>query len=119
MTTILTGAALATVALLAVVLWVTRSRLRALEARTAHLEDHLRADVEPEVAAARAEARDATVAARRASLASGVDEPPPRLPFEPVTGRVVRAVAFGAGARRALARAAAPTWSRRGVRRSA
>jgi hypothetical protein len=99
-------------------LWRTSARLRALTARTSRLEDHVHTRIEPDVATALAEARDAGVTAKRASLAAGVDEPLPRLPFEPVTGRVVRAVAFGAGARRAIARAA-PTWGRLGLRRSA
>ena len=107
-----------TVGVLAAALWRTRTRLRSLATRTTRLEDHVHGRVEPDVAAALAEARDASVTAKRASLAAGVDEPLPRLPFEPVTGRVVRAVAFGAGARRAIARAA-PSWGRLGLRRSA
>jgi hypothetical protein len=106
------------VGVLAVALLRTAARLRLLAARTSRLEEHVHGRVEPDVAAALAQARDASVTAKRASLATGVDEPLPRLPFEPVTGRVVRAVAFGAGARRAIARAA-PTWGRLGLRRSA
>src|SRR5262245_8199890 len=87
------------VLMLAVALWRARAPLQAIAARTSRLEEHVHGRVEPDVAAALAEARDASVTAKRASLAAGVDEPLPRLPFEPVTGRVVRAVAFGAGAR--------------------
>ncbi|MFM8304389.1 MAG: hypothetical protein ACKOA9_08855, partial [Actinomycetota bacterium] len=36
--------------------------------------------------------------------AVGIEDPPPRLAGEALTGPVVRAVAFGAGARRGLAR---------------
>jgi hypothetical protein len=119
MTTILAVGALAATAVLAVALVRTRARLARLEARTRELAHDVHGRVEPDVAAARAEAHDASILARRASVAAGVDDPPPRLPFEPVTGRVVRAVAFGAGARRALARATAPAFSRRALRRSA
>jgi hypothetical protein len=111
--TLLAAVALGAVVVLSCALVRISAHLRALEASTARLDDDLHARVEPDVAAARAEARDATTLARRASVAAGVDEPPPRLPFEPVTGKVVRAVAFGAGARRAIARATAPAWSRR------
>jgi len=108
MTTVMAAVALVVVGVLAIALVRTRTRLVGVEARTHALEDELHRRVEPDVAAARAEARDASVTARRAAAAAGIDDPPPRLPFEPVTGPVVRAVAFGAGARRALARVAAP-----------
>ena len=39
-----------------------------------------------------------------ATAAVGIEEPPPRLAAESVTAPVVRTVAFGAGARRAIAR---------------
>ena len=39
-----------------------------------------------------------------AARAAGIEEPPPRLAAESMTAPVVRAVAFGAGARRAIAR---------------
>ena len=117
--TVLSVVSLAAAGALAVALVRTRAHLARVEGRTRGLEAHVRDRVDADVAAARAEARDASRAAQRASVAAGVDEPPPRLPFEPVTGRVVRAVAFGAGARRALARAATPVWTRRGMRRSA
>ena len=68
------------VGVLAVALWRTSARLRALAVRTSRLEDHVHGRVEPDVAAALAEARDASVTAKRASLAAGVDEPLPRLP---------------------------------------
>ena len=118
-TTVLSAVALTAAGGLAVVLVRTRVRLVRVEGRIRDLEEHVRGRVDADVAAARAEARDASRTAQRASVAAGVDEPPPRLPFEAVTGRVVRAVAFGAGARRALARAATPVWGRRGLRRSA
>jgi hypothetical protein len=117
--TFLSAVALTAAAALAVALLRTRAHLTRVEGRTRDLEEHVRGSVDADVAAARAEARAASRAAQRASVAAGLDEPPRRLPFEPVTGRVVRAVAFGAGARRALARAATPVWSRRGLRRSA
>ena len=58
------------------------------------------------------DARAAAMAARRATAAVGLDEPP-RVPLEPVTGRVVKVVAFSAGARRAIARLADPRLRRR------
>jgi hypothetical protein len=60
------------------------------------------------------DARAASMTARRAAAAVGVDEPA-RVPLEAVTGKVVKAVAFSAGARRAIARLADP----RSLRRSA
>lgn len=102
-----TGAGLAIVAL-AVVIARTRSRLVQVEARTRALEARLAGELEPAIADAHNEARAARLTARRAATAAGVDEPPRRLPFEPITGPVVRAAAFGAGARRTLVRLAAP-----------
>jgi hypothetical protein len=119
--TVATVLGLLAIVLLAVALVRTRARLARVEARTVELEAHLQRRIEPDVAAARAEAHDASVTARRATAAAGIDDHPNdrelRLPFEPVTGRVVRAVAFGAGAKRAIARAA-PGLSRT-LRRSA
>lgn len=96
----------------------TTRRIRRLEDEVASLEEQLGA-ARAAAEGARADAADASVLARRAALAAGAEEPPPRLPLEPITGRVVRAVAFGAGARQALARAAARPWARRSVRERA
>jgi hypothetical protein len=82
---------------------VAFARLRRAEERIAGLETRL-GDVSPALEAARDEAHAAGVTARRAALAAGVGEPPPRLALERVTGPVVKAVAFGAGLRRALSR---------------
>jgi hypothetical protein len=86
----------------------TRARLARLEVRTAQLEARLDDEVTPALRDARGDAREARATARRAATAAGVDEAPRRLPLEPVTGPVVRAVAFGAGARRTLVRLATP-----------
>jgi hypothetical protein len=85
-----------------------RARLSRLEARTAGIEARLDDEIAREISDALGEARAAGATARRAATAAGVDEPPRRLPFEPVTGPVVRAVAFGAGARRTIVRLAGP-----------
>ena len=58
----------------------------------------------PELDLTRRESEEAVAAARQATHAVGIEEPPPRLAGEAVTGPVVRVVAFGAGARRAFAR---------------
>jgi hypothetical protein len=79
----------------------TRRRLARLETRTVALEHTVRDDLEPDVAAAVADAR---AAARDAAIAAGVKPAVPRLPLEPVIGPVVRAVALGASARQVLAR---------------
>jgi hypothetical protein len=102
-----TGAGLAIV-LLAMALVRTRSRLVRVEARTAAVEARLAGELVPAIEDAHTEARAARLTARRAATAAGVDEPPRRLPFEPITGPVVRAAAFGAGARRTLVRLATP-----------
>ncbi|MEX2254145.1 MAG: hypothetical protein WEC34_01795 [Acidimicrobiia bacterium] len=117
----LAAGALGAAAILAFALVRTRTRLATLEAGMRRLSQRLDTDLEPAIAEARADARNAATKARDAAIAAGVTEPPPRLPLEPITGRVVRAVAFGAGARRALARATAPPWARsvRQHRRSA
>jgi hypothetical protein len=114
----LASAALVMSAALAVALLRTRARLARLETTSGRLEELVHRELEPGLAAVRADARRAQVTARDAAIAAGVTDPPPRLPLEPVTGRVVRAVAFGAGARRALARVATPPWAAR-ARRSA
>jgi hypothetical protein len=108
---IATGAGLAIV-VLAVTLVRTRSRLVRIEARTRTLEARLDGELAPAITEAHNEARAARLTARRAATAAGVDEPPRRLPFEPITGPVVRAAAFGAGARRTLVRLAAPRRTR-------
>lgn len=111
--------ALGVATVLCVAMLRTRARLARVEERTRWLEQRVRADLEPAITEARIDARRAATVARDAALAAGVPQPVPRLPFEPVTGPVVRAVAFGAGARRAIARVTAPPWARRGHQRSA
>jgi hypothetical protein len=95
--TVLAGAVLGLVGLALVL----RSRVAVTQARVDALERVVRGDLEASVAAARTEAATAVVLARRAA---GVAEPEPRLVLEPVTGRLIRAVALGAGARRAIGR---------------
>jgi hypothetical protein len=101
--------ALAVVALLAVVVCAlgwrrTAGRLATLERRVATVEREMQTEVMPELDRSRRDSEAAVFAARRATAAVGIEEPPPRLAAEPVTAPVVRAVAFGAGARRAIAR---------------
>lgn len=86
-------------------------RIRRADRRIAALEADVRA-LTARLEDLGGDARAAVLAARRAAAAAGVDDPP-RLPLEPVTGKVVRAVAFSAGARRVLARLAAPRVPRR------
>ncbi|HSO97302.1 MAG TPA: hypothetical protein VLV81_14835 [Acidimicrobiia bacterium] len=79
----------------------TRRRLRATTARVERLEDQLRT-------VDRA-SRDAVATARatetRLRNAPGAPHPDsPRVVLEPLTGRLVKAVALGAGARRAVTR---------------
>ncbi len=80
----------------------TRARLRAVTARVGVLEDRLAGlgvTTEHTIQTARA----AASLARR--TAGGAEAPePPRVVLEPVTGRVVKAVAWSAGARRAVTR---------------
>ena len=97
----------------------TRLRLARVEDRARRLEELVHAELEPGLAAARVDARAAAAAARDAAIAAGVRPPPPRLLLEPVTGPVVRAVAFGASARRAIARVSVPWRPHRDQRRSA
>jgi hypothetical protein len=78
----------------------TARRLGCAEASIRALERHL-GTVEASSAQALDAARDAAARARRAS---GDEEPAPRVVLEPVTGPLVKAVAFGVGARRAVAR---------------
>jgi len=116
----LATAALCAVLVLAIALVRTRIRLARLVATTRALDELVRRDLEPRVAAARADARAADATARDAAIAAGVGPAPLRLPLEPVTGPVVRAVAFSASARRTLARVATATLApRREARRSA
>jgi hypothetical protein len=90
-----------------VALWLAlrreQARLARAELRIASLDAQVRTEVAGELSAARAEARSAASLARRAA---GLDDPPPRVALEPVTGRLIKAVAMGAGARRALGRLA-------------
>jgi hypothetical protein len=119
MSGLLAAAALVTTCVLAVALVRTRARLARVEASSRRLEDVLRREVEPALAATRRDVAAAAATARDAAVAAGVAVAPPRLPFEPVAGRVVRAVAFGASARRAVARMASPWALGRDERRSA
>jgi hypothetical protein len=80
------------------------SRFARLEARVNGLERELQRDVIPQLDRSRRDSEFAIATAREAAHAAGVEEPPPRLAAEAVTGPVVRAVAFGAGAKRAVAR---------------
>jgi hypothetical protein len=86
-------------------------RARRADRRIRGLEEELRT-LTVRVDGVDTDARAAGMTARRAAAAVGIDEPP-RVPLEPVTGRVVKAVAFSAGARRALARLADPRARRR------
>ena len=100
---------LAVVALLAAVVCAvgwrrTADRLAQLERRVAAVEREVQTEVVPELDRSRRDSEAAVFAARRATAAIGIEEPPPRLAAESVTAPVVRAVAFGAGARRAIAR---------------
>ena len=100
---------LAVIALLAAVVCAvgwrrTADRLARLEGRVAAVEREVQTEVLPELDRSRRDSEAAVFAARRATAAVGIEEPPPRLAAESVTAPVVRAVAFGAGARRAIAR---------------
>ncbi len=80
----------------------TAARLRDVTGRVDALEAHLAgldATTEHAVRTARAAA---TLARRAGPDATAV--PPPRVVLEPVTGRVVKALAWGAGARRVVTR---------------
>ncbi|MCJ7671037.1 MAG: hypothetical protein MUP67_03190 [Acidimicrobiia bacterium] len=104
---------------LGVALMRTRARLARVEARTARLEARIDDEIARSIDDAHREARAAGATARRAATAAGVDEPRRRLPLEPVTGPVVRAVAFGAGARRTIGRLAGPRRGRGRARKAA
>jgi len=84
--------------------WRASGRVAALEGRVGRLEREVHDDLVPTLDLTRRESEEAYVAARMAKHAVGIEDPPPRLAGEAVTGPVVRAVAFGAGARRAVAR---------------
>jgi hypothetical protein len=88
---------------LAVVARRTHRRLRAVEDRLARLETDLDT-VDRTSRRAVETARAAETLARRP--AGTPDPEPPRVVLEPLTGRLVKAVAFGAGARRAVTRLA-------------
>lgn len=93
------------VAAVALLAWLQAARrLRAIEARVARLDGEVHDDVMPVLDVTRRESEEAYAAARMAKHAAGIEDPPPRLAGETVTGPVVRAVALGAGARRAFAR---------------
>jgi hypothetical protein len=82
----------------------TATRLARLERRVVAVEREVQTEVLPELDRSRRDSEAAVFAARRATAAVGIEEPPPRLAAESVTAPMVRAVAFGAGARRAIAR---------------
>lgn len=86
-------------------------RVRRAEHRITRLEADLRS-LAAGLDGIGSEARAAALAARRATAAAGIDDPP-RVALEPVTGRLVKAVAFSAGARRALAALAVARGPRR------
>ena len=108
MTTGLAVAALAVAVLAALTMTValvrTRARLAVVERRLLALDGEVHDGVRRALEQTREEARAAGREARRAARAAGVAEDPPRMAFEPVTGRLVRAAAFGAGVRRAARR---------------
>jgi Flp pilus assembly protein TadB len=79
-------------------------RVARLERRVAALEREVHDDVLPTLDLSLRESEEAVYEARRAARVAGIEEPLPRLAAEPFTAPVVRAVAFGAGARRAVAR---------------
>jgi hypothetical protein len=92
------------------------ARLRTAERRITALDAEVRERLAPDLADVRSQARAAASEARKAARAAGVEEDPPRLAWEPVTGPIVKALAFGAGASRAVARLAG-RGKHRGTRR--
>lgn len=88
-------------AALAVALVVVRAHLAAATTKIDKLERQV-ADLAAALERTRAGASAAMTTARRAAAAAGAEDPPTRLAFEPVTGPMVKALAFGGGARRAL-----------------
>jgi hypothetical protein len=105
--------ALVGVGICLVALQRARGRVATLEQRTTMLERRLASEVVPALAASQRDAHAATRTAQRAAAAVGLTDEAPRLPLESVTAPVVRAVAFGAGARRALQRLTVPAAARR------
>jgi hypothetical protein len=99
---------------LGTMLVLTRARLMRVTRRLHHLERQVN-DLELSMKAVQAEAHLAGATARRAAAAAGAEEPPPRVALEPVTGRLLRVVAIGAGARRAIHRLARPVGRRRSM----
>jgi hypothetical protein len=91
------------VAVCAVGWWRAAARVARLEARLNGLDCEVR-DGRAELDRSRRASEEAIATARRVADAAGVEEPPPRLAAEAITGPMVRAVAFGAGARRAVMR---------------
>jgi hypothetical protein len=79
----------------------TRRRLRGAERRLTHLEERVAA-LDTTTRQAVDTARAATAFTRRHP--GGPPPDPPRVVLEPLTGRLVKAVALGAGARRAVTR---------------
>ena len=107
MTTVMAVVALAVAVGACAGWWRAARRLGALEARVARIDREVHDVVLPALDLSRRDSEEAVAVARLATRAVGIEEPPPRLAGERVTGPVVRAVAFGAGARTALARFAA------------
>ena len=107
------GTALAALSFAALTAIVARRRVARAEQRTAVVESRMDTLLQ-ELGTTRVLAQNAGTTARRAAVAAGVEEPAPRVALEPLTGRVVKAVALGAGARRAVARLVG-AGSRRGV----
>lgn len=106
MTAIVAGVALLVAAVGLVGWWRAARRLAAVEARVARIDRDVHDELVPALERTRRASEEAYAAARLATQAVGIEEPPPRLAGEALTGPVVRAVAFSAGARRALARLA-------------
>jgi len=90
------------VAALAVALAATVAALRTTRARLAVVERRL-GDLDTRADDAVRTARGAAALARQAGAGEPDDEPP-RVVLEPVTGPLVKAVAWSAGARRAATR---------------
>ena len=88
---------LAAVALLAAVVCAvgwrrTADRLTRLEGRVTAVEREVQTEVRPELDRSRRDSEAAVFAARRATAAVGIEEPPPRLAAESMTAPVVRAI---------------------------
>jgi len=92
------------VAVLALVTLVRlRSRLDRSEARVRSLERQVQ-DLSSALDDVRRDTRAADHLARRAATHAGVPEELPRVALEPIVAPVVRALSWGAGARRTLVR---------------